>query len=1354
MLLLFAYYTNTRMDMKKATLLLIALAGFSLTEGRAQQTAPEIDMVKTRLSLALLPQDTIVLPLGSTCRFSATIRPVEYADRLTDENTVITWSSNGSNITLTQDGKTEVVATALAVGEVHVVLSVQIPLTESEQEKNFNNPVLLLETPLVIFVTPQPKLQEYNSVSTTLLFSLGDSTVLSITNDWQNALPESCKHYGEFEWIVPTASSIVSTQSSPDGHTVNIQGIGAGIVTIVGQLRKSPNVKITCSTYVVNPSVTASMSLYLPVNSSKKLSMDLLFGEDVSLSDDMILTWTSQKGHIVSISDGTLTAQQAGIDTLTATLSSLYYQVRKKFIVYVPVLKITPSDIYFMNPNDKQTFIADITPADLPNGLVKWQLSTGTQPFAFYPAGIDTSGSKSVDILTSQATGDVYLYAWLEANPAIRDSCLIVAGDFAVVPEAGPAIVLVGGKLQLETYSRVPFPSQLLWDSSDPSIAQVDATGKVTGVKEGFATITAIPANGASGRASISVQVTDPQIVFVGSRTLRPGDTRFLSLQGVSRYNVIWTSSDPDVALVDANGLLTTFDKTGAVSITATLAITTSVENRDPIARSVVFLVSKVMLDKSKLQTLSPGSTTDFQATVYPDLALSVGLRWSSADTTVAVVDDNGHVTARNTGYTTIIAALVENEAVRGTCPLRVWVPVQTIEINPPHEGDFERGKGYQFSAAVLPENATDPLIQWSSDNPAVVLIDNTGWMTAKENGSTSIRAKETHSGNVHSYDINVVTPTVGLILSAASLSLRAEQDYTLKAYALPTNVELDAVSWSSSDNSVATVTENTGLVYALSSGYAFIKAQANGHSDSCLVTVAAPLDSIYLDHGAIALDRNKTASFRLNLSFVPESSRGFYENDVEWNSEDEEIASVRNGLVTPHKEGQVKIFARIGDFEAVCLVEVFVPADSIYLNYDTVVIQKGETLPLIAFVIPADATASQRQFVWSSSDESVVTVTGAGSVEGIQGGKAVVTATTIDGKRSVSCFVLVETPVEGVQLKEHSLSLNRGDSRFLLYSIVPTNATFGTPTWRSTVEHVATVNAQGLVKAVGSGRTTIIATSQGYNAFTDSCIITVDNPITSLSLPIRITLEKGAQYTLDPTSYPADATPQVLDWQAEDRRIATVSNGLVQALRSGVTKVVASTAGKQTTETIVTVQVSTANLTLTGVSSLRPGFDFTIIAHLFPTDVSQQKVEWEILTENGKSSFTTAEIVRIVQLNDLSCTLHSQGPGSVIVKATSADGKVWQDRFITVLPPLSNDKPFISDNGGKQSVAHTGDGLLLLSNLSGYQAQVFTMYGQPVDAFTVTSDGEHRQLYLPAGIYIFSASKGNERFVQKFPVR
>jgi uncharacterized protein YjdB len=720
----------------------------------------------------------------------------------------------------------------------------------------------------------------------------------------------------------------------------------------------------------------------------------------------------------------------------------------------------------------------------------------------------------------------------------------------------------------------------------------------------------------------------------------------------------------------------------------------------------------------------------------------------------VAIVDKYGHVTARKPGYTTIVAALADNEAVRATCPLRVWKSVGTVVIITTHTGTFEQGKGYQFSTTVQPEDATAPRIQWSSDDPSIAEIDKTGWMTTRKNGTTRIRATEVYSGAYHDYNVTVITSTAGLFLNAASLSLREGDSYTLVASVLPVTATLGTVQWRSSDNDVATVTEETGVVYARSPGYAFIKAQANGHSDSCLVTVNGPLDSLYLDHDALKLDRNKTAKYQLHLHFVPESSRSFYEKDIVWSSEDEEVASVMDGWVTPHKEGMTKITAHVEELEAICFVEVIVPADSIYLNCDSAVIQKGDILSLIPFVIPADAMASQRQFTWSSSDESVATVSGDGSVEGIRGGTAVITATTFDGTHSVSCSVVVETPAEAIQLKQHDLSLNRGESRFLLYSVVPENASFRTPTWLSNDPNVAIVNAQGVVTAIGSGRATITATTQGYNACTDSCIVTVDNPITSLSMPTHITLEKGQQYTLSPTSYPTDATPQVLDWQAEDRRVAAVSNGLVQALRSGTTKIMTS-AGEQTAETFVTVQVSTDILMLSGASSLRPGFDFTIVAHLFPTDVSQQKVEWEILTEDGKSSFTTAEIVQIVRMNDLSCTLHSQGKGKVIVRATSADGKVNTTHTVTILAPLSNDdKPLIDNAGGKRTAAYTTDGLLLLTNLSGYTVQVFSMYGQPIDAFTVTSDGEYRQLYLPPGIYILSASKGNERFVQKFPVR
>ena len=116
---------------------------------------------------------------------------------------------------------------------------------------------------------------------------------------------------------------------------------------------------------------------------------------------------------------------------------------------------------------------------------------------------------------------------------------------------------------------------------------------------------------------------------------------------------------------------------------------------------------------------------------------------------------------------------------------------------------------------------------------------------------------------------------------------------------------------------------------------------------------------------------------------------------------------------------------------------------------------------------------------MWSVSDKNVIECSADGSVVALADGVADVIATSVDGNHIAKCTVTVETwhDVESVTLDKESLTLYTGDSYTLTATILPENATDKTLNWSSSNENVATVDANGAVKAIGNGVATITAT-------------------------------------------------------------------------------------------------------------------------------------------------------------------------------------------------------------------------------------------------------------------------------------
>ena len=189
-------------------------------------------------------------------------------------------------------------------------------------------------------------------------------------------------------------------------------------------------------------------------------------------------------------------------------------------------------------------------------------------------------------------------------------------------------------------------------------------------------------------------------------------------------------------------------------------------------------------------------------------------------------------------------------------------------------------------------------------------------------------------------------------------------------------------------------------------------------------------------------------------------------------------------------------------------------------------------------------------------------------------------------GYASPSTDVLNEfpslVPVTGVSLDEDSLNLEVGDSETLTATISPNNATNTNVTWSTSNGGVATVN-NGVVTAVAAGNATITVTTED-GSFTDTCSVTVTQPVTSVSLNTNsLELEVGGTSQLNATVLPNNASNKNVTWESSNTNVATVSNtGLVTAVATG-----------NATITVTTVsggKTATCTVTVTESSGVKPG--------------------------------------------------------------------------------------------------------------------------------------------------------------------
>lgn len=254
----------------------------------------------------------------------------------------------------------------------------------------------------------------------------------------------------------------------------------------------------------------------------------------------------------------------------------------------------------------------------------------------------------------------------------------------------------------------------------------------------------------------------------------------------------------------------------------------------------------------------------------------------------------------------------------------------------------------------------------------------------------------------------------------------------------------------------------------------------------------------------------------------------------------------------------------------------------SITLNATTHSMEVGNTFQAsVVSTIPADASKSVNWSVQSGGTYASVSATGL--ITGLAAGSAVIKATsTLDPNVSATISVTVTPPlipVSSVTLNKNTLTLETGANETLIATVLPNNATNKNVTWSTDNGSVATVDSTGKVTAVSSGTATITVTSQFDSTKKDTCVVTVNKPVTSVTLNKNtLSLEVGGSETLIATVLPTDATNKNVIWSTSNNSVATVNSaGLVNAVSSGTATITATSQYDGTKKDTCVVTVTAA---------------------------------------------------------------------------------------------------------------------------------------------------------------------------------
>ena len=587
-------------------------------------------------------------------------------------------------------------------------------------------------------------------------------------------------------------------------------------------------------------------------------------------------------------------------------------------------------------------------------------------------------------------------------------------------------------------------------------------------------------------------------------------------------------------------------------------------EPDDPTQKDVA--VTSVSLSQDSAEMII-GETVQLKATVQPDNATNNTVTWASSKQSVATVSNSGLVTAKEEGSCTITASAGGKSASCTVTVSKKTVQVESVTLD--HDSiTLEEGQSATLVATVSPSDATDKSVSWSSSNTGIAVVDGFGNVSALNVGSAVITASAGSKSATCKVTVTSKTVSVtSITLSQETAEMLIGETVQLKANIQPANATDKDVIWASSRQSVATVSDD-GLVTAIDEGTCTITASAGGKSATCAVTVskkAVPVTSVTLDRNSLVMEEGQSTTLVATVSPADAT-----DNTVSWSSSNTSVVSVDGyGTITAAKEGSAVITAAAGGKSATCVVTVYkkvIPVSSVTLDRYSVTLEVGGSTLLVATVNPSDAT--DKTVTWTNSDDTVISLDG-GKVKALKEGSATVTA--MAGDKSASCLVTVAKsviPVTSITLDQTSVTLEKGASVMLTATVSPSDATDKTVTWTSSDPTIASVIQDGTVKAMKGGSASITAKAGEVSA---TCRVTVTTPVSGVSLDrSSVSLEVGQKTVLVATVSPDDATEKAVSWTSSDPSIASVDgNGVVSALKKGVTTVTASVGGKSATCTV-----------------------------------------------------------------------------------------------------------------------------------------------------------------------------------------
>lgn len=728
-------------------------------------------------------------------------------------------------------------------------------------------------------------------------------------------------------WTSSTSNASIASLSGKS--TIHAVAPGTAIITVTTEDgKKTATITVTVTQQVGEIRLSADKTT-LKVGGTAKVTANVL-PENASNKG---VTFTSSHSTVATVdANGNVQAASAGTTTITATAADgkgAYGTITIKVEDMATGVTLSPTSKE-LKVNETAQLAASVLPA------------TANQGIKFTSSDETVATVSETGLVTARKEGTAVITATAADGSEKSASCTIKVGATAVdVPVTGitldqPEItieVLKDAKQLKATVEPANATNKdVVFSSSNTNVAVVSNTGLVTAINNGTATITVTSKENPSIMAKCLVKVGAP--VLVTDVTVQPAElnlktdgTYQLSVSvlpsNADERGVTFESSNTAVATVSASGLITAKGP-GTATITVTAKdgsgkkATCTVTVTQPV-KGVTVSPSSVVIQKDNVQKLT--------ASVVPENATNKKLIYKSSNETVAVVSNDGIITARSEGWATITVCSEENQAIYGTCTVKVGLPVYVTKITLDTTNvTMWAGATRQLGVSIEPANADIKNVTYGSSNPDVATVSSNGLITAKKKGTATITVTATDgSGKSASCAVIVKQPVTGIQITPNGFTLVKGDVKDLKANVSPADADNPDVIWTSSNTNIAAVSSK-GQVTAVNEGSCVITATCKDNasiSASCTIVVGTPVTSVALAPNRASMNTGETILITASVLPTNASNKGIIWS---WKSEDGASIILTNGAVKAMKAGTVTVTAKAADNsgkEAYCTITI-----------------------------------------------------------------------------------------------------------------------------------------------------------------------------------------------------------------------------------------------------------------------------------------------------------------------------------------------------------------------------------------------------------------------------------------------